>query len=443
MIANHIIANHKSKTRNRQYTALFAVWSIPALIKYYDIFKSIDHDLNISAVYTYGANEDGEGKAEHSRDSLERIIKDYNKLYDTNFSTDTYEAYRKDISDRVKGKKTKQLDILIVVKQFLTGFDSKPLDVLYVDKKLEYHDLLQAFSRTNRVEKETKPFGIVVCYRNLKKQTDEALCLFSQTQDTEGILSPSFDEFVSKFNDLVIKLKQIAPSPAAIDRMQNEDDQKLFVETFKALTKILTSLQTFVEFAYERDRLFMSEQEYEDYKSKYYQLYHKTQNAKEKVSVLDDVDFCIELIESDHINVAYIMNLIRSIDISDLKKRKKQIDFIREEIKRSNNNELYKKIDLIQAFLDLLEKGLPGEDIDEMYDSFEAVQREKDISAFVAETGVDRDMLTSYISEYEFSYIIDEGDIRDSITEPMGLLKKKSLVRKIVDFIKSFAEKYQ
>ena len=261
MIANHIIANHKSKTRNRQYTAIFAVWSIPALIKYYDIFKSIDHDLNIAGVYTFGANEDGEGKAEHSRDSLERIISDYNKLYDTNFSTDTYEAYRKDISDRVKGKKTKQLDILIVVKQFLTGFDSKPLDVLYVDKKLEYHDLLQAFSRTNRVEKETKPFGIVVCYRNLKKQTDEALCLFSQTQDTDGILTPSFDEFVSKFNDLVIKLKEIAPSPASIDKMQSEDDQKLFVETFKALTKILTSLQTFIEFSYERDKLYMSEQE--------------------------------------------------------------------------------------------------------------------------------------------------------------------------------------
>ena len=167
------------------------------------------------------------------------------------------------------------------------------------------------------------------------------------------------------------------------------------------------------------------------------------QNQKTKVSVLDDVDFCIELIESDHINVAYIMNLIRSIDINDLKKRKKQIDFIREEIKRSNNNDLYKKIDLIQAFLDQLEAGMSGDDIDEMYDGFEAAQREKDISEFVAETGVDRDMLTGYISEYEFSYIIDEGDIRDSITEPMGLLKKKSLVRKIVDFIKSFAEKYQ
>lgn len=443
MIANHIIANHKSKTRNKQYTAIFTVWSIPALIKYYNIFKAIDHDLNIAGIYTYGANEDGEGKAEHSRDSLDRIIDDYNKLYDTNFSTDTYEAYRKDISDRVKGKKTKQLDILLVVNQFLTGFDSKPLDVLYVDRKLEYHDLLQAFSRTNRVEKETKPFGIVVCYRNIKRQTDEALCLFSQTQDTEGILTPSFDEFASKFNEIVVKLREIAPTPAAIDTMQSEDDQKAFVETFKALAKILTSLQTFVEFPYERDKLDMSEQEYEDYKSKYYLLYHKVITQKDKVSVLDDVDFCIELIESDRINVAYIMNLIRSIDIKDINKRKKQIDFIREEINRSNNNELYKKIDLIQTFLDLLEKGLTGDDIDQMYDEFEAKAREKDISEFIAETGVDREMLTNYISEYEFSYIIDEGEIRDSITEPMGLLKKKSLVRKIVDFIKSFAEKYQ
>lgn len=105
MIANHIIANHKAKTRNRQYTAIFAVWSIPALIKYYDIFKRIDHDLNIAAIFSYGANEDGEGKEEHSRDALERIIGDYNKTYDTNYSTDIFTAYHKDISDRVKERK--------------------------------------------------------------------------------------------------------------------------------------------------------------------------------------------------------------------------------------------------------------------------------------------------------------------------------------------------
>ena len=372
------------------------------------------------------------------------MIKDYNKLYDTNFSTDTYEAYRKDISDRVKGKKTKQLDILMVVNQFLTGFDSKPLDVLYVDKKLEYHDLLQAFSRTNRVEKETKPFGIVVCYRNLKKQTDDALCLFSQTQDTEGIITPSFDEFAAKFNEFVVRLKEIAPTPTAVDTMQDENEQKKFVEIFKAVAKILTSLQTFVEYGFERNRLDLTEQEYEDYKSKYYALYRKMRNEKDKVSVLDDVDFCIELIESDHINVAYIMNLIRSIDMDDVNKRKKQITDIRELLKRSGNNELYKKIDLIQAFLDSLQNGLQGyRDIDEAYEDFENKQRQEDIDAFLEKTDVERETLTEYISEYEFSRIIDEGEIRDNIKKPMGLLKKKALVRKIAAFIRSFVEKYQ
>ncbi|MCQ2438630.1 MAG: type I restriction endonuclease subunit R [Oscillospiraceae bacterium] len=444
MIANHIVANHKSKTRNRQYTAIFTVWSIPALVKYYDIFKGIDHDLNIAGCFSYGANEDGEGKAEHSRDSLERIMKDYNAIYDTNFSTDTYEAYRKDISDRVKGKKTKPLDILIVVNQYLTGFDAKPLDVLYVDKKLEYHDLLQAFSRTNRVEKETKPFGIVVCYRNLKKETDNALCLFSQTQDTNGILTPSFEEFVSKFNEFAVMLRDVAPTPAAIDTMQDENEQKKFVEIFKALAKILTSLQTFVEYAYDRDKLDLTEQEWEDYKSKYYMLYRRLIDSKEKVSILDDVDFCIELIESDHINVAYIMNLIRTIDINDLNKRQKQIKYIQELLERSSNPDLYKKIDLIRAFLDLLQNGLTGESIDRMYEDFEAQERQKDIDNFLAEnTEVSREKLTGYISEYEFSDIIDEGEIRDSLEAPMGLLKKKSLVRKIVDFIKLFVEKYQ
>ena len=134
-----------------------------------------------------------------SRDALERIIADYNKIYDTNYSTDTFSAYHKDISDRVKGKKTNQLDILLVVNMFLTGFDSKPLDVLYVDKELQYHDLLQAYSRTNRVEKEMKPYGIVVCYRNLKRNTDEALTLFSQSNNTEGILAPDFEAFVAMF----------------------------------------------------------------------------------------------------------------------------------------------------------------------------------------------------------------------------------------------------
>lgn len=443
MIANHIIENHKSKTRNRQYTAIFAVSSIPALIKYYDIFKGIDHDLNISGIFSYGANEDYEGRDEHSRDALERIIADYNKCYNTNFSTDTFQAYHKDISDRVKGKKTKQLDILIVVNMFLTGFDSKPLSVLYVDKKLEYHDLLQAFSRTNRVEKETKPWGIIICYRNLKKNTDEALALFSQSNDTEGILAPNFEYFANKFNELVEQIKVVVPTAASIDTLMNEDEQKQFVVSFRELSKLWLSLQTFVEFKTERDSIIMSDQEFEDYKSKYILLYRKTKIDREVVSVLDDVDFCIELLETNRINVAYIMNLIRNITFEDGKPRYEDVEHIKKELDRSDNMQLHKKIDILKAFLDEVVMGLDGtQDIDAEYDEFENKKKQAEIESFAETEDVDVKMLNEFISEYSFSGVLNQGEVRDRIEKPMPLLKKKSLVAKIVEFIKSHVSKY-
>ena len=168
LIANHIVQNHKAKTRNGQYTAIFAVSSIEALVKYYDIFKKIKHDLNISGIFSYGQNEDAEGKDEHSE-----------MLWSVSSRTITRCTARISLptpSPRItrifqiesKGRKTKSLDILIVVNMFLTGFDSKQLSVLYVDKDLKYHDLLQAYSHTT-VSRRTKPFGIIICYRNLKK----------------------------------------------------------------------------------------------------------------------------------------------------------------------------------------------------------------------------------------------------------------------------------
>lgn len=190
LIVEHILQHHKQKSRigANKYTALFATSSIPMLVKYYDEFKKHDHNLKIAAIFSYGANEDLDGKDEHSRDSLERIIDDYNKMFDTNFSTDTYQAYNVDVSKRLKVKKIPEIDLLIVVNMYLTGFDSKPLNTLYVDKNLEWHSLLQAFSRTNRVEFETKQFGNIVCYRNLKSATDKALTLFSGGGDIEGVL---------------------------------------------------------------------------------------------------------------------------------------------------------------------------------------------------------------------------------------------------------------
>ena len=444
LIANHIIQNHRAKTRNKQYTALFAVSSIPALIKYYDIFKMIKHDLNIGAIFSYGQNEDGEGKSEHSRDALERVIKDYNQMYDTNFSTDTFAAYHKDISDRVKGKKTKQLDILIVVNMFLTGFDSKPLSVLYVDKELKYHDLLQAYSRTNRVEKETKPFGIIICYRNLKKQTDDALTLFSKTNDTQGIIVPSYDFFVQKFNELVVRLKECAPSPASIDVMQDENQQKRFVEIFRELTKYLQSLRTFIEFSLDKDKLDMTEQEYEDYKSKYRMLYAQMRQKRDVVSVLADVDFCIELMESDRINVAYIMNLIRNIHFDDKAKKNYDIRHIKEELSRTDNPRLLRKVEILQAFLDKVVIHLNSADeIDAAYNEFENKEKQREIEEFAGKEELNFNVLADIISEYEFSGVLDVGNIRDRIEKPMPLLKKRSLVNRIVDFIHAHCEKYE
>lgn len=442
LIANHIIQNHKAKTRNRQYTAIFAVSSIPMLVKYYHIFKTIDHDLNISGIFSYGANEDYEGHDEHSRDSLENIITDYNKTFSTNFSTDTFAAYHKDISDRVKGKKTKPLDILVVVNMFLTGFDSKPLGVLYVDKDMMYHDLLQAYSRTNRVEKETKPYGIIVCYRNLKQKTDDALALFSQGHP-DGILTQDFEFYAQKFNELVARIKQIVPTPSSIDMLYSEDDQKEFVILFRELTRYLLSLQTFVEFSFDRSNLDMSDQEYQDYKSKYLMLYRKHKTGKEVVSVLDDVDFCIELMESNRINIAYIMNLIRNINFTSKQTRERDIEHIKTELDRSDNMRLVKKIDILRAFLDQVVSGFDGtEDIDAAYNDFENKQKSEEIEAFAEKEGVDAAMLKGEIAEFEFTGVLNPGEIRDNITEPMPLLKKRSLVNRIVDFIHAHVDKY-
>ena len=443
LVANHIIQNHASKTRNRQYTAIFAVSSIPMLIKYYDIFKSIKHDLTISGIFSFGANEDYEGKDEHSRDALERIIKDYNDTYNVNFSTDTFAAYHKDISDRVKGKKAKSLDILLVVNMFLTGFDSKPLSVLYVDKDLRYHDLLQAYSRTNRVEKDTKPFGNIVCYRNLKRRTDEAITLFSKGQN-EGVLTPSYEFFVEKYNEVVYKVKEIAPKPSSLDSMQDENEQLKFVLLFRELTRYLNSLKTFIEYSIDNDQLDMGDEEYLEYKSKYLELYRRHKQEKVVVSVLNDVDFCIELMESNRINVAYIMNLIRNIHFDDPVQKDYDIQNIEKELNRADNPLLMKKVDILRAFLIKVVHGLESADeIEAAYNEFETQYKNKEIQDFATKENIDFQMLTDVISEYEFSGNLNAGEIRDKITEPMSLLKKRKLVNAIVEFIREHVEKYQ
>ena len=442
LVANHIIQNHNMKTQNRKYTAIFATESIEALVKYYDEFKTIDHDLKIAAVFSYGANEESEGKDEHSRDALERIIQDYNKMFRTNYSTNTFNAYNSDISKKVKSK---QIDILIVVNMYLTGFDSKPLNTLYVDKWLKYHDLLQAFSRTNRVEEQTKVFGNIVCYRNLKKRTDEAICLFSKTDSVDDVLMKDYDYYLDKFNDCVQALYTVAKTPSDVDSIQSEEEKKKFILIFKEISKLLLILKTFVEFSFDKEKLFMSEQTYEDFKSKYYLIYDQVKKQeKNNVSILNDIDFAIELMETDKINVAYIMNLIRSIEFGDREQREKDINHILSELDRADNPELRKKVDLIKSFLKEVVPDLSeGSQVDEAYGDFEDAKRNQEIEEFSKKEEIDIDFVKDQISEYEFTGIINKDDVRNGINKPLPFLKKKKLTERIIEFIKELVNRFQ
>ena len=442
-VSQHIIDNHNAKTANKKFTSLFTVDSIPLLIKYYDTFKKLDHDLKIAAVFTFQDNEDLSGKDEHSRESLERIIEDYNKMFpskdNTKFSTDTFQAYFKDLSRKIKNA---EVDIVLVVNMFLTGFDSKPLNTLYVDRNLNYHGLVQAFSRTNRILDDTKPYGNIVCYRNLKKNTDEAICLFSQTENTDVVLMESYDHYLGLFKERLDDLYKLAPNIDMIDSIQNEEGKKNFVIAFRELSKQLIKLKTFVDFEFDKEKIGMSHQEYEDYKSKKFRIYDELKkSAPEKESILLYIDFAIELMAIDKINVDYIMNLIRDIDFSDEEKRKADIEKIKRLLDSADNENLRLKADLIRAFLDeVVPKANKNSSMDDLFNEFIEEKRVYEITEFAENIDIVKETMKDYITEYEYSGIIDSAKIKDSING--GLLKKKKLSEKIKHFIIDHVSKF-
>lgn len=439
-VARHIIANHDKKTYGRKFCSLFTVQSIPMLVKYYDAFKSLDHDLKIAAIFTFDDNENLDGKSEHSRDSLERIISDYNKMFkdeDLNFSTDTFKEYSKHLSKKIKNS---EVDIVIVVNMFLTGFDSKPLNTLYVDKNLKYHGLIQAYSRTNRVFDGIKQYGNIVCYRNLKKETDEAICVFSDTKSTDVVLMESFEHYLKLFKERLERLYEVAPTIESIDYMQDENEKKDFVEAFRELTKQLTKLKTFVEFEFDEEKIGISAQKYEDYKSKYFSIYEGVKNT-EKTSILVDIDFCIELMHTDKINVNYILNLIRTIDFDTEEKTKKDIEKIKKLLDNADNENLRLKSDLLREFLEKVVPSITKNDsVDEVFNEFLENKRVDEIEDFSKEVEIDKFKVKEYVSEYEYSGRIDGSEIKDNLSG--GLLKKKRLADKIKSFIINHVRKF-
>lgn len=437
-ITEGILTMHPLKTNDMTYTAIFATASIPQLVKYYDCFKTKKTDLKIAAIFTYGPNEDYEGKDELSCQSLERIINDYNKMFDTNYSVNTFDGYFKDVSKRVKNA---EIDILIVVNMFLTGFDSKKLNTLYVDKALKYHDLIQAFSRTNRVEKATKTQGNIVSFRTTKKAVDNAIRIFSDTSDPDEVLLKPYKYYKEKFIEIAKKLKEAAPTVEFVDAIQSEEEKKKFIVIFRELTKILIKLRIFREFKFTEEEVYISHQEYLDYKSKYLDL-ATGKELQNKVSILNDIDFELELMYTDKINVDYILNLMRSIDLTDKKQTDKDIKDILNKLENADNKDLRLKSDLIREFLNKIIPTLNENDsVEENYYNFMDERRHKEIEDIAKKYDIDINLLNDIIGEYEYSGILDTGKIKEKIDKP--LIEKVNITKSIKEFIVNLINKFK
>ncbi len=465
-ITDYIITNHNRKTHSREFTSIFAVSSIDTLIEYYKLFhqkkEDGDHNLRLATIFSYQANEDDKDAVgnfiddeflmaaepqveygnQHTRDYLEDFIGHYNKQFSTNFTTKDSKSFFNYYNDVAKRVKHKQIDVLLVVNMFLTGFDSKALNTLYVDKNLKYHGLFQAYSRTNRILNELKSQGNIVCFRNLKGATDEAISLFSNINAKDEIIMQPYEEYVSKFNQAFIALLQIAPTVNSVNDLPSEEEELEFIKAFRELMRLKNVLATFTEFDFVD--LSMDEQNFEDYKSKYLDLYDKAKSAnlKEKVSILQDVDFELELIHRDEINVTYILKLLAKLKDADVEEQDKQKKAILELL--AGDAQMRSKRELIERFI---QENLPHiEDSDNVPDEFASywsIERMAAIENLSNEENLNSEKLQEVIGNYLFT---EKTPLRDEIigmlNEKPSLKERKTIAERVTEKIIGFVETF-
>lgn len=431
-IVDYIIKHHDQKTYDREFTSILAVSSINVLHKYYKIFKEKEHDLKIATIYSYQENEEHELDM-LPRDKLDEYMSDYNQMFGTNFTTDTFDSYYVDVSKRSKENK---IDILLVVNMFLTGFDNKQLNTLYVDKNLQYHGLIQAYSRTNRILNEKKKQGNIICFRNLKEETDKAIRLYSDEAALEVVLIKPYPEYVKKFNKILKKLYKITPEVDDVTELPSEVELKDFVTTFRELLRIMTRLTVFTEFTY--SDLDIDEQKFEDYKGKYVDLYVPPEKA-DKTSILNDIDFEIELVHRDNVNVSYILMLLKELD-AESPSIEEDKEFILDNMRKSV--ELKSKVDLIEKFIDqnIIEKQV--DDIEATFDEYLEKERKDAISKLVQEEDLKNEVVNNIVEGYEFTGKIKNENLKKSLNKKVGFLERKKLIESIKLEIIELVEKF-
>ncbi len=449
-ISDDILEHLDQHTRlesNNVYTAIFAIDKIDTLVKYYKYMKS--HNPNgykIAAIFTYQANQDmEESPDQHAAEQLEDCMKDYNKMFGTDFDLTKFDAYRKDISKRMKQKDLPQVDLLLVVNMFLTGFDSKPTNTLFLDKNLVWHSLVQAYSRTNRVDKVTKQFGQIVTYRNIKKAQDDALKLYSGDGDPNAYLLQSYDYYVSEYYKQVEDLRSVAATPDDAGNLQSEDDIRAFVIAFRTLAGTLSTLKTFSRFDWADLAPALDEDEYSDYKS-WYLYYYDKHKGRDKKSVLVDVDFNIELVRTDKINVVYILNLLKEINRSDKEEMMKSIDLILREIERSDNDKMRYKRDIMKSFVTERFFELdPDADIMEAYNEYEKEVLMASIESFSLANGLEVEFVSTVLHKY---YIDTKAVTKEYLRQELGkqgikgILILTAYIEKMQEFLKDSYDKF-
>ncbi|MDB4308211.1 type I restriction endonuclease subunit R, partial [Gammaproteobacteria bacterium] len=462
-ITDYIIERHPLKTRNKEFTAMMCVSSVDVLIKYYELFAAKKlagkHNLKVATIFSYTANEEdksadgildeggevigGDVGNPHTRDKLEGFIGDYNAMFGTKYSTKDTQSFYNYYQDIAKKVKERKVDILLVVNMFLTGFDSKTLNTMYVDKNLRFHGLVQAYSRTNRILNEVKSQGNIVVFRNLKKQTDEAIALFSNTHAKEDIFVPPYEEFVDQFNTVAIELLTLTPTVGSVKNLPHEEAELQFVKIFRELMRLRNVLESFSEF--NDGDLTLPAQRFADYRSAYLDLYDKvkTDNTKEKASILEDVDFELELIHKDVINVQYILTLLAQLYDADEAEgqtlRKLVLDSVAGDI------ELRSKRELIQKFIDSTLPGLGSSA--EIPDSFEEFWEQERLSAFdalVKEEQLDAEELEKVIDRYIYTgkKPLPDPDIIQLIKRPLRLAERIPTRTRVLERVVSYVDTY-
>lgn len=462
-IVDYIIQYHDQKTQSRNFCAMMCVQDIDAVIQYYEIFnrKKIlgEHNLRITTIFSYAQNEEeiesnvvkqyniaAEPQAEygytpHRRELLERYVNDFNNMFGMAENVRDTEGFYNYYNAVAKKSKNNEADILLVANMFLTGFDSKHLNTLYVEKNLQYHGLIQAFSRTNRILDKNKTQGNIVCFRNLKDKTDEAIALFSNKDAIDEIIVEPYETYVEKFNQAVQKLIDLVPEVNNVDDLYSEEDKLKFILAFRAMIRLQKKMSHYTEFAWED--LDIEQQVFDGYTSKYLDL-KETLNGNptiEKTSILNDIDFELELIRRDTINVTYILQLlIKAKQYSNDKN-------ISEEIFNLLNTEvsLRSKRELIEKFI---QESLPNiEDTDTIPEEFEKFwneEQEKALKILIEDENLSEEKTERLIEDYLFA---EREPLRNDILDLRkegrpSVLKSKEIGDRILNKILNFVDTF-